>query len=128
MGELSLEGSILQVPGVLRRATLAASLEFDRVVAPAENASEAPVVDSVEVVASRYLTEAVEWLNDPRFAPLHGGVLTRKPRWRAECAQTVLRPKVDSSSRPVSDWGIPSQVGNSVPDEQEQRPASHSTG
>ncbi len=59
MGELSLDGSVLPVKGVLPMAILARSMGIKRVIVPEENVTEAAVVNNVEVYGVRNLTEAI---------------------------------------------------------------------
>ena len=69
VGELSLDGKILPVPGVLPRATLAAASGLDVLAGPIDNWSEAAVVEAIQAVPLTSLSEAVAWLRDPDRAP-----------------------------------------------------------
>lgn len=70
VGELSLDGMIRPIRGALSMAVCARKQGIPNVVVPAENASEAAVVDGVNVFGVRHLGEAVHLLNDPsRIAP-----------------------------------------------------------
>ncbi len=62
-GELALDGRVRPVKGVLSAALLAQKREFRGIVVPAENASEAAVVDGLEVIPVASLTEAVGFLS-----------------------------------------------------------------
>lgn len=62
-GELSLDGSVLPVRGVLPMAIKARELGFKRMIVPATNATEAAVVNDVEVFGVETLTQAVNLLN-----------------------------------------------------------------
>lgn len=57
IGELSLDGSINSVPGVLPRVISAYEQGFKRVFVPAENANEAAVVEGIEVYPAKSLEE-----------------------------------------------------------------------
>ncbi len=58
-GELSLKGTLVPTPGVLSVAMAASREGLDGVVVPAENASEAALVEGLEVVGVSSLDEAV---------------------------------------------------------------------
>lgn len=58
-GELALDGRVRPIKGALSMATLAAASGFKRVVVPRDNASEAAVVDSIEVYGVSSLAEAI---------------------------------------------------------------------
>jgi len=66
MGELSLDGSLLPVRGVLSMALLAREEQFKGVVVPAGNAAEASVVEGIEVVGAEDLEQVVSFLNGER--------------------------------------------------------------
>lgn len=63
MGELSLDGSVKPVKGVLPMAIAARSLGFRGMIVPAENASEAAVVNNLEVYGVKDLREVVDFLS-----------------------------------------------------------------
>ncbi len=62
LGELSLDGSIRGVDGVLPRVSMLPADGYHRVVVPAENADEAALVDGVEVYPARRVVELVRHL------------------------------------------------------------------
>ncbi|MEW6201816.1 MAG: YifB family Mg chelatase-like AAA ATPase [bacterium] len=64
LGELSLDGRLRRVSGVLPIALLAKSEKFDGLVVPAENAAEAALVENVNVYPMETLEEVVLFLND----------------------------------------------------------------
>lgn len=66
MGELSLDGSILPIKGVLSIAILAQSLGFKGLIVPKRNAREAAVVGGLEVYGVENLQEVIEFVNDER--------------------------------------------------------------
>ena len=70
LGELSLDGAINAIHGVLPIAVAARRLGLRRLLLPPQNASEACVVDGLEICLVRSLSEAVEALNTPDQAPL----------------------------------------------------------
>ncbi|MBN1615302.1 MAG: YifB family Mg chelatase-like AAA ATPase [Deltaproteobacteria bacterium] len=63
IGELSLDGSVKGVHGVLSAAFQAQETGFRGVVVPRENAEEAAMVESIDVIPVEGLPEAVEFLN-----------------------------------------------------------------
>jgi len=63
LGELSLDGSVVPVKGVLPMVLLAREEQFKGVIVPEDNKAEASVVDGVEVVAVSDLTGVVSFLN-----------------------------------------------------------------
>ncbi|MBI4886402.1 MAG: YifB family Mg chelatase-like AAA ATPase [Acidobacteria bacterium] len=77
LGELSLDGAINGVRGVLPIAIAARRLGLRRLLLPPQNAAEASVVDGLDVQVARSLPEALEALNSPE---------------RAERAASPIRP------------------------------------
>ena len=63
LGELSLDGSIQPVKGVLPIAIQAAHDTFRGLLLPRENAKEAAVVSGLQVYGVKHLKEVVDWLN-----------------------------------------------------------------
>jgi magnesium chelatase family protein len=71
VGELSLDGAIRPVRGALSVAVCAREQKIENLILPAENASEASVVEGVRVFGVRHLAEVVAMLNKPEeFAPM----------------------------------------------------------
>src|SRR5215216_2541566 len=68
LGELSLDGAITGIRGVLPIAVSARRLGVSRLLLPPQNAAEASVVDGLEVCVVRSLAEAVDALNQPEAA------------------------------------------------------------
>lgn len=66
LGELSLNGSLRGVKGVLPIAVMAREKGLKRIVVPKENAAEAAVVSGLEVLGINHLREVIEWLNGDR--------------------------------------------------------------
>jgi magnesium chelatase family protein len=70
VGELSLDGAIRPVRGALSVAVCAREQKIENLILPAENASEASVVEGVKVFGVRSLAEVVAMLAKPEdFAP-----------------------------------------------------------
>ena len=68
LGELSLDGGINGIRGVLPIAVAARRLGLRRLLLPPQNAAEASVVDGIEVCVARSLPEALQALNHPEQA------------------------------------------------------------
>ena len=68
LGELSLDGAINGIRGVLPIAIAARRLGVRRLLLPPQNAAEATVVDGLDVRVARSLPEALAALNDPERA------------------------------------------------------------
>ncbi len=66
MGELSLDGTILPVKGVLPMAIKARESGFKGVILPAHNAKEAAVVNNLEVYGVNNITEVIEFFNNEK--------------------------------------------------------------
>lgn len=63
LGELSLDGNLRNVHGVLSIAIEARNSGFKRIVLPASNANEAALVEEIEVIPVNNLAQAVAFLN-----------------------------------------------------------------
>lgn len=66
MGELSLDGTILPIKGVLPIAVMAKENGFKGFILPSENAMEAAVVGDLEVYGVKNIREVIEFFNDKR--------------------------------------------------------------
>jgi len=64
IGELGLDGRVRPVPGVLPSIASAAAAGFSRAVVPVQNAGEAALVPSMQIVAVPTLSSLIEWLRD----------------------------------------------------------------
>ena len=70
IGELSLDGHIKGVQGVLSAAFQAQELGLKGIVVPRENAAEAAMVETIEVIPLETLPDVVEFFNGTKsFAP-----------------------------------------------------------
>src|SRR5580700_7313059 len=75
VGELSLDGSLRPVRGVLSMAVAAARKGIRNLIVPPDNAAEAAMVEGVRVFAVRHLAEAVSLLQKPeQFKPIDASV------------------------------------------------------
>jgi magnesium chelatase family protein len=88
VGELSLDGAVKPIRGVLPLAVLARDLGLRGVVVPAANAEEAALVDRIEVLAVSHLRQAVDHLTGA--VPLTPHHLDRTAR-----AQAVTGSELD---------------------------------
>jgi magnesium chelatase family protein len=70
VGELSLDGALRPVRGVLSIAVCARNQGIPNLLVPADNAAEAAVAEGVNVFGMRHLAEVVQYLNQPdQFRP-----------------------------------------------------------
>ncbi len=70
VGELSLDGTLRPVRGVLSMAVCAKRQGIPNLLVPADNAAEAAVAEGVNVFGMRHLSEVVAFLNQPdKFQP-----------------------------------------------------------
>ncbi len=73
VGELSLDGAIRPVRGVLSIAACARRQKIPNLLVPADNAAEAAVAEGVRVFGMRHLAEVVQFLSAPgEFVPYTG--------------------------------------------------------
>jgi magnesium chelatase family protein len=79
LGELSLDGSVMPVRGVLSMVLLARDLKFKGVIVPAGNSAEARVVNGIEVVEAVNLQEVVSFLNGEPVKYQHRAKLATRP-------------------------------------------------
>ena len=63
VGELALDGSVRPVRGTLPIAIMARNQNIRRLVVPHANATEAAVVNGIEVYGARSLPEVIDWVN-----------------------------------------------------------------
>lgn len=74
IGELSLDGRLAPINGVLSMTLTAAQHGIKRIFLPAANAKEASVADGIEVYGAEHISQIIEFLN-------HGTGLHREPRY-----------------------------------------------
>ena len=65
VGELSLDGSVRGVSGVLPIALSARNCDVEKLIVPAHNVKEAAIVSEVDVYPVKTLTEVVQLINEP---------------------------------------------------------------
>lgn len=71
VGELSLDGIVRHTPGILAMAALAASKGLQRVFVPADDASEAALIEGIDVYPVRTLADLVNHLSGDVPIPIH---------------------------------------------------------
>lgn len=75
LGELSLDGHLRRVCGVLPIALKLRKLGFKKIIIPDGNSSEAAIVEGIEVIPIKNLNEAVDYLNgELEITPFHADV------------------------------------------------------
>ncbi len=82
-GELSLDGRLRGVPGILPAAFAARQRGLKWIVVPEENLEEARLVEGIRAAGLRSLAEAADWLRRPWETPAgpDGGNSGRKPAY-----------------------------------------------
>ena len=83
MGELSLDGSVLPIRGVLPMAILARKLGFKGMIVPEANATEAAVVNNLEVYGASSLRQVIEFLEGT--STMEQIVVDTRAEFAAEC-------------------------------------------
>lgn len=63
IGELSLDGKLNKVNGILPMCIEAKKLGIKKVIIPMENTKEAAVVNELEIIGANYLKEVIQYLN-----------------------------------------------------------------
>ena len=71
IGELSLDGKINKVDGVLPMCIEAKRLGIETIVVPKENAKEASVVEGIEVLGAESLNQVINYLNSKVTIPTY---------------------------------------------------------
>lgn len=87
LGELSLGGDLLPVRGVLSMALLAKEQGLNAMIVPAANASEAAIVEGIEVFGLRNLTEAVFFIKRRSSGSIQAGTDQFLPHNRTRSIQ-----------------------------------------
>jgi magnesium chelatase family protein len=79
LGELSLDGTVRAVRGVLPVALLCRAERVARAIVPGANAAEARAVPGLDVLAVESLQEVVQYLQGERPIPASGPTVVREP-------------------------------------------------
>lgn len=69
IGELSLNGNIEKIKGILPICVEAKKLGIKRIVLPRENAKEASLIEGIEILAVQHLEEVIQYLNGKELLP-----------------------------------------------------------
>lgn len=64
IGELSLDGNLNKIPGVLPICIEAKKMGIKQIVLPEENAVEASILEEIDILPVRHITEVISFLND----------------------------------------------------------------
>jgi magnesium chelatase family protein len=87
LGELSLDGSLRPVAGVLPIAAAAKQLGMTGLIVPVDNAQEAAVVQDIAVYGFKHLTEVAEFLHSPEnYQPVILDIKTEFQHLSRHCA------------------------------------------
>jgi magnesium chelatase family protein len=79
MGELSLNGAIQPIKGVLAMAIYAKEAGLDGLIIPTKNAAEAALIEGLNVYAFDHLTEVTQFCNHPElFSPFQKNDLDKE--------------------------------------------------
>lgn len=65
IGELSLDGRVRAVQGVLPMAIAAKKAQLQGIIVPADNIEEASIVDGIDVIGIEHLHQAVDFFSNP---------------------------------------------------------------
>ena len=76
MGELSLDGSIKAIKGVLPMAIKAKEMGLKGVIIPKENQDEAQFISELDVIAVSHLSELISMINGNQFQTSRSSTLT----------------------------------------------------
>lgn len=63
IGELSLDGKLNHIKGILPMCIEARNLKMKRIILPEENAKEASIIEGIEVIGVKHLKQVVDFLN-----------------------------------------------------------------
>ncbi|TVQ41927.1 MAG: magnesium chelatase [Gloeocapsa sp. DLM2.Bin57] len=75
LGELSLDGSLRAIAGVLPIAAAASSLGITTLIVPEDNAQEAAIVENINVYGFKHLLEVADFLNNPdQYTPVQSNL------------------------------------------------------
>ena len=69
LGELSLDGKINRIKGILPMCIEAKNLGIKRIIVPKSNAREAAVIEELEIIPVHTLTEVIEYINGNIVVP-----------------------------------------------------------
>lgn len=85
LGEVSLDGALRPIAGVLAIAATAQQMGMKGLIVPADNAREAAVVQGISVYGFQHISEVADFLNEPdRYRPLSLDGQTELVRLRSQ--------------------------------------------
>lgn len=70
IGELSLDGSLNQIDGILPMCIEAKKLGIQKIILPIQNAKEASVVEGIQILGANNLIQVVDYLNQKQQIPI----------------------------------------------------------
>ena len=73
LGELTLDGRIKSVPGILPSLRAASLHEIDRAIIPSDNYEEGSLVPGIEILHFGHLRELLTWLRSGEYSPIDKG-------------------------------------------------------
>jgi magnesium chelatase family protein len=80
VGELSLDGIVRHTPGIISMVSLAAQRGLRQAIVPADDGPEAALIDGIEIIGVRTLTDVVNYLNgDLPIEPFRPAEATNEP-------------------------------------------------
>ena len=85
LGELSLDGSVRHLHGILPMAAMAKARGLTRVFVPADDAQEASMIDGIEVYPVISLSQLVSYFHGESDIPRYAGSVT----WQDACGQDL---------------------------------------
>lgn len=71
IGELSLDGRVNNVNGILPMCIEGKRLGIKKIIVPKENALEASIINDIEIIGVKSLKETVNYLNKDNLKPVH---------------------------------------------------------
>lgn len=71
IGELSLDGRVNNVNGILPMCIEGKRLGIKKIIVPKENALEASIINNIEIIGVKSLRETVNYLNKDNLKPIH---------------------------------------------------------
>ncbi len=71
VGELSLEGKVRAIPGILSIALMAREKKIRNIFVPVENAREAAIIDSLNVFAVATISDLIDHINNKKLIQTH---------------------------------------------------------
>ncbi len=80
VGELSLEGQVRRIPGIISIVLIAKEKRIKNIFIPDENIAEASIVDNVNIFPVKYLIDLIMHLNDQKKINKHKSINIKKDK------------------------------------------------